>query len=240
MASRHFLPKNYIFYKQTKPNGNRLKFEYETVDDKPWLSRVWTINRKGKMINWVNFKYSDAGCTLESSCGKSVEYLHTHSSFNRSLIYKKLLTNVNSSQKGKISYDTCIWPVSNVYRVNKPDGRFTQVGCRNGKVVKLMQNKGEYLFTYHKHNTLVVDPLGQETIYQFDHNMHLQSISYMDKDLVARQEMFLWDETDECEGRLLLRQYCSLINVSKYSHFHTMKGKCDKKNSPWKLDRREE
>nr|MBA2728197.1 RHS repeat protein [Parachlamydiaceae bacterium] len=193
----------YLLTEQIKSNGNRLKFDYQILNDKPCLSKVWTVNRKGETLNFIDFHYSEVGCTLKSSCGKLVEYLHTNSGKNRQFVYKKLLTKVNSNQKGTIAYDYSIWPLPNIYRVNKPDGRFVQVAFNDGKVSSLLQNNGTYLFTYKKHETLVEDPLGNTKSYQFDSNKRLKSIDYLEKELSARQEVYSWCEAPGAEGRLI-------------------------------------
>ena len=70
------LPTNelYLLTKEIKPNGNHLKFSYESFEGKPCLSEVKTVNRVGKIINNIELQHSNSGCILQSSCGKRVDY----------------------------------------------------------------------------------------------------------------------------------------------------------------------
>jgi hypothetical protein len=192
----------YLLTEEIKPNGNRLKFDYQMSCDKPFLSKVWTVNRKGETINSIDIHYSDLGCTLESSCGKRVEYLQEQNAKNLQFVYKIILNQVNSSQKGTTTYNHVYHNFPNVHRVNKPDGRFEEVFFHQGKVVKLLKNNGAYFFAYDKQETLVQDPLKQKTLYKFDSHNRLKSISYLENGSPVRQEVFKWNIALGQEGRL--------------------------------------
>jgi RHS repeat-associated protein len=91
----------YLLTKEIKPNGNQLYFDYTSIDDKPRLSSIKTVNRKGNVINELNIEYSKEQCVVKSSCGSRIRYLQKAGRFNP---HEKRLEQVESSQNGLTTY----------------------------------------------------------------------------------------------------------------------------------------
>lgn len=210
----------YLLKKETKPNGNHLLFGYQTIDGKPYLSNVKTINRTGTTIlNELNFKYEDGNCSIESSCGNKASYKQrTHTCTVKidkydEVVDKKILKTMHSSQQPPLTYtyefDKKTTP--RVVKISKPDDQF--IGIKYNKhhqVEALYEPRGvngqaicTYRFQYEKDWTQVTDVLKQLNVYYFDKSHRLDHISYLDRNFqVAKQETFRWSTTEGQEGWL--------------------------------------
>ena len=119
--------------KEIKPNGNQLLFSYQTINGKPRLAQVKTLNRTGKRtLNELKFHYSSESCTLSTLYGDRVEYhqaekirpLSTGLGIRPS--ERKFLEKTASSQKGTTQYEMADfkWKIE---KINRPRNRFTQL-----------------------------------------------------------------------------------------------------------------
>lgn len=165
----------YLLTESTKPNGNKIKYEYTTVKKKPYLSKMFTENRAGKVFNVVVFDYTNTRTRLQSSCGNTVEYNYCTTKDCR----KNLTNSVYSTQYAPSIYGHI---KSDLNTITKPNGQFLKVKYRKDKVEKL---KGpgpdgnticKYKFVYDKDKTDVVDALGYVKTYNFDSKKRLKSI----------------------------------------------------------------
>ena len=195
----------------TNLNGNNVHFDY---DEEHRLSKVWTTNRKGKMINELNVQYTSEGCQINSSCGYQVNYSQETINYPHSdgPFQTKILNTVKSSQKGDIDYH---YPSDRhrafcVEMVSKQHGRRVKVHYnKKEQVEKISEPLGPegkmidtYSFQYEKEYTRVLNALNQLTIYRFDSKQRLERIDTHDGLSLIRQEVFDWSKVDGQEGWL--------------------------------------
>lgn len=197
----------YLLKEEIKPNGNRVLFNYQMVEGKPYLSKIRTLNRVGNTtLNELKLTYSSDGCQIESSCGRAAFYEQKTKAYKKS--DKTILQKALFSQKGAISYkydnSSC------VNRINKPQRGFVHVNYNKNEQVESLQEpigpNGEtvysWRFQYQKSDTKVWDALGHLAVYRFDTNSRLSRIDYLDQMQIARQEAFHWSTDPEQEGWL--------------------------------------
>ena len=207
----------YLLTKEIKPNGNQLLFSYQTINGKPRLAQVKTLNRTGKKtLNELKFHYSSESCTLSTLYGERVEYHQTEKIRPLSTglgirpSERKFLEKTVSSQKGTTQYEMADfkWKIE---KISRPRNRFTQVAYDSSGRVKTLyeplENKKEpikcYEFDYHQDSTDVLDALGQLTTYHFDDHERLSHIDYFkDHHDLVRQDCFEWSLRPGEEGWL--------------------------------------
>lgn len=204
----------YLLEEEIKPNGNRLKFDYQIINGNPLISKIRTFNRTGKrQLNELKFSYFSPDCKVQSSCGKSCSYkqrMEVHVNFT-AITGKNILEAVDSSQNGSITYTA---PPGHkkpkkVVRVERPDGRSLSITYDKDKVESIKEPLGRngalvttYRFKYDKKEAKVWDAHNQLTIYRIDPNKRLSQIDQFEKDKIIRQEVFEWSSKEGEEGWL--------------------------------------
>lgn len=101
----------YLLTEEVKPNGNKIKFEYDTFAGKPFLSKIRTLNCAGHILNELHLKHFTKECWIKSSCGS--EIFCSHSIFSP-FLPAKILNQIKSTQNGLTTYK--LKPASNLFK----------------------------------------------------------------------------------------------------------------------------
>lgn len=235
----------FLLTREVKPNGNKILFEYTTVDGKPCLSQARTLNREDVLLNELKFTYTNQGCEVISSCGRKAEY----SKSTRSYLFlkngdrfpktvdKKVLKSVHSTRQGTTLYSRNKRPKIGVFpidRVEKEDGRLLTVsyGSKNDKVSSLQEPLGlngapitTYSFEYGKSSTTVFDALNQRSVFHFDKYQRLTKVEDFDQLQGIRQKVYEWSAVPEQEGWLTSKSIRVGTQVfHSYSYDYDSKG----------------
>jgi RHS repeat-associated protein len=208
----------FFLTEETKPNGNKLTFEYKTTDHQPHLYKISTLNRKGKVINALHFEQTKQGHILKSSCGRKTEYMQeTQPAYLDITPDHVLLKSVKSLHKGEVHHQ--VHPKSTIItRIDKPQGRFLEIEWNKDKKVKSLKESSDkhkvttHRFEYAKGVTKVWDAKDQLRTYHFNSVNRLSHIDWFEGSKIARREIFEWHEN----GRLKLKA------LNKGSHYYSM------------------
>lgn len=206
--------KIFLLTEEIKPNGNRLKFFYQTIEDKPLLSKVLTQNRKGETINEVALTHTPDECVIKSSCGHHVTYTKNDdiTIIDSRPKGTKCLENVVSSQNGEKKYKSKrgINKHPTVYKIKCPKNHFLKAFYEDKKIDYLQEPVGpggaivsSYSFEYKNDKTIVKNALNQVTEYHFDKNKRLICIKSLQDDATVREQIFDWSAATGQQGWLL-------------------------------------
>lgn len=218
----------YLLSEEAKPNGNKLVFSYQTIKDKPLLSKICTVGRTGQVLNQIDIAYSKEECILTSSCGKKVKFSHEsrrcYDPQVEERLLRKFVNGVHSSENGKATYHRDSTRLKKIERIEKLHGRCLDIHYNDdGQVENLkapLGPKGEmvfsYRFTYSKNATQVLNALDQATSYTFDNCKRLHSIIEWDnnyKEFCTKS--FVWSHDPGQEGWLKSKS----IGVNKQLYY---------------------
>lgn len=232
--------KIFLLADEIKPNGNILKFKYTTIEDKPKISRISTVNRTGtSVLNQIDFEYTPTSVILKSSCGKKVVYSQTKknipiAAWEGDTLQKLFLTGINSSQNGfqVIKMDPKSSGFPSLIKIEGHYGNFLEVVYGSKKRVEALfesdvfdQRVKAFHFDYLKNSTKVYDAQNNLRQYFFDKDQRLIRIDIHNKGLIERQETFTWSSVPEQEGWLESKTiHCGGQIWQKISYVYDSKG----------------
>lgn len=237
--------KNFLLTEEIKPNGNILRFNYLTIDGKPKISRISTVNRTGtSVLNQIDFEYTPTSAVLTSSCGKKVVYSQTKknisiAAWEGDTLQKIFLTSINSSQNGlqviKMDPNTTGFP--SLVKIEGHYGNFLEIVYGAKKKVEALfepdlngQRVKTFHFDYLKNSTKVYDAQNNLRQYFFDKDQRLTRIDFYNKGLTERQESFTWSSASEQEGWLESKTiHCGDQIWQKLSYVYDSNGNVIKK-----------
>jgi RHS repeat-associated protein len=190
-----------LLTEELKANGNKRFFEYDVVDNKPCLSKISTKNTEGKKLNEIKFNYSKGYCSIQSSCGKHVEYIQRKRDVYipyEGSVNKKVLDSSNSDLYGLIQYKYS--EDARIEKILKPQGRYLEISYdKKARVESIKEPIGTnglpistFTFQYEGNKTKVLNAANQQTIYNFDKNKRLRNIETFDQNQLVKKEIFEW------------------------------------------------
>lgn len=206
--------KGYLLTKEIKPNGNRLKFSYQSIHGNYRLTQIESCNRNKTLLDKLSIRYEPNQCTLENLAGDHVTYRYEDKirpyvkPFVFDIAQRKFLLGSDSSQKGSTQYEMTdfSWKVN---KVTKTNGRQLHIAYYGTDKVQTLSQPLEtshpvkkFEFRYFPNHTDVIDANEQLTRYHIDHHKRIYIIGYFEGKTPIRQDHFVWSLKEGQEGWL--------------------------------------
>jgi RHS repeat-associated protein len=182
--------KCYLLKEQVKPNGNRLKFTYDYVDDIPFIKTLETYNRKGRLINKIEGENVEDRLIYRTPTHEHAIYHFLKSGYrnDHEPIPVHYLDHIDTSQFGHTSIASrgkSEKSAKKVHYVSKLGGYQQVVNYNSKKKVRSLEHTvgpnderiTTHEFTYYENSSVVKDCFNQKIHFNFDDEKRITSIT---------------------------------------------------------------
>lgn len=192
----------YLLKEQIKPNGNRLKFTYDYINDIPYIKTLETYNRKGRLINKIEGENVEDRLVYRTPTHEHAIYHFVNSGYrnNHDPIPVHYLDHIDTSQFGHTSIANrgkSEKSAKKVHYVSKLGGYKQVVNYNWEKKVKSLEHTvgsnderiTTHEFAYFDHCSVVKDCFNQYTHFHFDDEKRITAITRFSNEETDQDEV---------------------------------------------------